>query len=140
MTQQGGTHIRRGGICWIEETRQIVEETSVIVVRAETSGVERQGGNVLWKAKGVQVRSYRIRTAIGGTYLSGRASFLPFEMACGGRVKRRRGWAEGQSSHLLHCRVFPQSLEDVLILRWIGLLTSQVEWTSDLIEERLWIR
>lgn len=53
MTQQGGTHIRRGGICWIEETRQIVEETSVIVVRAETSGVERQGGNVLWKAKGV---------------------------------------------------------------------------------------
>ena len=53
MTQEGGTHIRRRGIGWIEETWQIVEETSVIVVRAVTPGVERQVGHVLWKAKGM---------------------------------------------------------------------------------------
>ena len=75
---------------------------------------------------------------IGGTYLSGRASFLPFEMAWGVRqLSDEEDGPKWQSAYLLHCRVFPQSLEDVLILRWVGLLTSQIEWTSDLIEERL---
>ena len=70
--------------------------------------------------------------------MSGRASFLPFEMACGVTDKRPRELGRVNRSHLLHCRVFPQCLEDVLVLRWIRLLTPQVERANHLIEERLW--
>jgi hypothetical protein len=42
-----------------------------------------------------------------------------------------------KTSDLLHGRIFPQGLEDALVLRRIRLLSSKFEWPSDLIEEGL---